>query len=309
MDRNRTKNIIIIILLIVLIANINNTKNLIKDLKKEFLSSERSLQYSLSNIQQENQNLYKNIEELLEKEQSLFSETKVDLKLQGDKIAISMYAIPKEIRNGEKLIAKITANGETYEEETDDNYKAEFIVDMTEKIKPGFIIKSDSGIRQESLDELLTQDIFTTHVYSEWTNKNKDVLSLWVRSRKGEPPFAEEDIEKAEFIVVDGRKSGDFYMEVAPIIDNIEDFFNHVKGDVIPAVLSPSKVSQGIGYIVDLSEYYKREDNIQYEVYFTLTTKNGMKYITSYNPVATFMRSKGNGSASSGEEILRPIFK
>lgn len=119
-----------------------------------------------------------------------------------------MRAVPKEIKNNEKLIVRIIANGEVHEQETDENYQAVIIVDMAETLKPTFIIKSDIGLRQESLDELYSSEVFTTRVFGQWNHndgqlKDSMILDLWFMPNENELPFTANDIEKAEFIITD----------------------------------------------------------------------------------------------------------
>lgn len=324
MNKNNIKNIVIILAFIMLMINffnINSMKKEFEYLRNDNSRLENNLQNSISDIQ----HIYRNVEELIKKEQSIFLTSSVDFKLQGNKIAVTMKAVPKEIASTEKLVARIIANGEVYEQEADENNQAVILVDMAETLKPMFIIKSDTGLRQESLDELYTSEIFTVNVFSEWADESnsledKMILNLWIEANENALPFTENDIEKAEFIITDsgiieepnsnqgygGASTSD---RVIPMDDKGEYYFNQLQGDTVPATKLSGEGKFVIGYSADFSEYLNSEEGIRYEIYFNLITKDGVQYITPYNSVASFSLSKGGRGSSSGDDILRPIFK
>ncbi len=324
MNKNNIKNAVIVLAFIMITINFFNIYNMKKELKylrNDNSSFENNIQNSIRDIQY----AYRNVEELIKKDQSIFLTTSVDFKLQDNKLAVTMQAFPKEISNTEKLVAKITADGKVYEQEADENNQAVILVDIAETIKPMFIIKSDAGLRQESLDELYTSDIFTVRVFSEWDNESetledKMILNLWITSNENTLPFTKNDIEKAEFIITDigileeqNSNNGDVKASsstmAAPVEGKAEDYFNKLQGDRIPATKLPGEEKYVAGYSADFSEYLNSESGKNYEIYFNLTTKDGMQYITPYNSVASFSVYKGGRSSSSGSEILRPIFK
>lgn len=324
MNKNNIKNIVIILAFIILTLNFFNIYSMKKEfeyLKNDNSRLENNLQNSINNIQ----HVYRNVEELIKKEQSIFLTSSVDLKLQGNKIAVTMKAVPKEISTNEKLVARVIANGVAYEQETDENNQAVILVDMAETVKPMFIIKSDTGLRQESLDELYTSEILTVNVLSEWADESysledKMILNLWIKDNENELPFTENDIEKAEFIITDsgiveqpnsnqGYDSDSTSAESIPMDAKGEYYFNQLQGDVVPASKLPGEGKFVIGYSGDFSKYLNSKEGILYEIYFNLITKDGVQYITPYNSVASFGFSKGGRGSSSGDDILRPIFK
>lgn len=319
MNKDKFKDAVIILAFILLIVNFFNIRSLKDELRNDHNRLENNLESRIRNIQYDLQDTYRNMEESLRKEQSIFSYTSVDLELQGNKIEVTIEAVPKKISNTEKLVARVIANDKTYEQDMDEKNQATMTIDMAETIKPVVIIKSDTGLRQESLGELFAGDIFTTKVYSEWSHEKKMILDLWVVP-ENEQPFIEDDIEKAEFIITNGDiileqySDGGYSVPIKEskaisIEQGVEEFFNQLEGDVIPAIKLSKEENFVAGYRADFTEYADRQDDTYYEIYFILTTKDGMQYITSYNPVASFRTSKNSSNASSGEEILRPIFK
>lgn len=314
MTKEKLKNIALILAFVLLIVI---TYNVI-DLKKQVtnIENDRPMLYNLQNdlrsIQNEVNDGYDDIEELLEKEQSLFSETSVDIKLKGSKLAVTMSGVPKAIDNSEKLIAKITTGDKIYEQEADENGSAVIVTDMTDVIKPMFIIKSDTGVRQEALPEQYTHEALTFDIYSEWDDDNIDQwkLNLWILKTDKELPFTKSDVAKAEFILV---KTG--IIENEKYEEEIEAEKNGFRlskfnGISIPAEeISSGEGKLNIGYTGDFSEYGDKHEDIYYDIYFVLTTKDGIKYTSPYNSVASFTSHENGSSKGCGDDIIRPIFE
>lgn len=333
MNKSKIKNGVVILAFIMLTANFFNSYSIKKDLenlRNDYLRLERNLDIRIGDIQNTIDNEYENMEALLKEEQSIFSETSINLKLQGNKIAVTMRAVPKEMTTSEKLIARVVTNNKAYEQEVDENNQAVMLVDIAEAIAPMFIIKSDMGVRQEVLEEVYTSEIFTGRVFSEWdyeednSLKATTKLKAWIVADEEAPPFTENDIKKAEFIIVDsgviveeqnsnqGRStayssSNEVSIKEVPLKDKYG--VGSLQGDRVVAIKESGEGKFLVGYSMDFSEYAQREDGIQYEIYFTLTTKDGVQYITPYNPIATFSSSPRSSSSGSGDEVLRPIFK
>nr|WP_307992066.1 hypothetical protein [uncultured Niameybacter sp.] len=330
MNNRDIKKGLLILAFIMLTVNCLNSYNIRKDLKNlrsDYSNLETYLDMRIGNIQNTINREYENIETLLKQEQSMFSQASVKLKLKGDKIEVTMKAIPKEIENREKLIARIVANDKVYEQEVDGNNQAFILVDIVESIEPILIIQSDTGVRQEVLEKVYTDDIFTGRVFGEWDReegKSFKTLNAWITVDEEALPFTENDIEKAEFIIVGNestmgekrvnqgqRTDYKATKEVRVREEVVEDRYtpNTFEGD---RVIGTKKSGEGkflVGYSMDFSEYMQRQDNIRYEIYFVLTTKDGVEYITPYNPIATFSSSARSSSSGSGDEILKPVFK
>lgn len=312
MNKDKLKNIALIlalVLLIVITYNVIGLKEQVRNLEND-RSTLFNMQNEIRNIRSEVDTGYDDIEELLKEEQSLFSETSVDIKLKDNMLEITMSAIPKEIYNNETLIAKITAGDKVYEQEADDNGTAVIVVDIIDIIKPMFIIKSETGVRQEALPKQYTNQELTVDIHTEWGEQQSDSwnLDLWILKTEKELPFNKSDIAKAEFILI---KKDDAIEEKyeAMIESNNDGLFSGLDSISIPA----EKIADGegklyIGYTADFSEYADKQEGLRYEIFFVLTTKYGMKY-TSYNSVASFTSHEGGSSKGCGSDMIRPIFK
>lgn len=261
------------------------------------------------------------IEELLTKQASLFSQTSIRYTLQGKQLAVTMQGIPKELKNNETLIARITANGKTYEQTTDANHQATLLIDPMESFQPSFIIKSANGVRQEALNEEYPLDYLAIPIGCGWKEPTQEypegqpVLDIYLTPQKSTIPLQADDIAKVECIVVntgivDGRSSVP-PEEAAP--EPVREFPHESdetafpEGDIVPAV----KINDGdyLHYQADFTSYTEHKDGIQYEIHLLVTTKNGMTFRSKYNYIADFSYNKDGSSASSGSGELYPVFE
>jgi len=241
-----------------------------------------------------------------------------------------MKGIPKEIANDEKLIAIITTDDKVYEKEADKNNTAVFEMEITNVIKPSFIIESGKGFKKENFEEIYTANKFSKETYCEWDFEEEDkyILEFWIVDEGNIPFLEKEDIEKAEFIMTytetdmgPNEASASASSRAVSIDSNsnqkaLETFIDDLKGISIPAEFISGDMGRekysskyALGYYGDFSEYADKENGNIYEIYFRLTTKDGIKYVTSYNPIATFRTMVNGGSTSCGNEILVPVLK
>lgn len=327
MDKDYIRKVIIIFTVMIIGINLwdnYSIKKEVQNLRDDYSRLENNIYSNIENIRYNLQDEYENIEELLKKEQSIFSQASVELKIQDDQIAVTMQAVPKEITNTEKLIARIAADGQVYEQEVNANNEAVILVDMVSILKPMFVIKSERGVRQEALEPVYTNDILQCTVLSEWDygeeSSPKEYMGLKIQFGENEEglPFDEKSIESAEFIlkengyIEEGNSNYSYGASQASAVTNStyieEDYSELLQGKHIPALKQAGEDDNRLIYTADFAEYIRKEDSIYYEVYFTLRTKSGMQYITPYNTVATFSSSKNSSNMGSGESVLVPIF-
>lgn len=316
MDKEFLKNVALVLSFIMLAVNffgIHQLKNEVENLKRDNIRIESNLQTGIWNLDSRMWENQEAIKAELKKAQSLFSEISVDLALQGDRIAVSIYALPKDLEAGERILAQIEVDGQTYEQELGTDNRAEILVEKAEWIKPVLVLKSDSGERREVLEEQSTRALLAVNISHEWM-----VESFCLVMEEGQQPFpfVKEDIETAEFIIADSgivrTQPNSGYGQMQESIHEtteaeVAEFFRTLQGDKIPALEMNHLGSLGIAYRVDLSEYIARKDGVYYEIYFSMTTRDGVRYV-SEKPVATFSFLEGGRSTGSGEDTLRPLF-
>lgn len=348
MNKNNLKTGALILALVILASNtimIGQLKRELREQRAEYDSLESYLRSSMGELQYGVQGQYGEIQDLLLAEQSIFSQTSVELKTQNGQIAVTMRGVPKELAAGETVFARVIADGRQQEQELDENNQAEILVDMAREILPEFVIRSDAGIRQEAMEEIQTSDLLSSHFVCQWDFNNaadgKTPLSLWIESYgEGGLPFAADQVEKAEFILVnsgvvessqnDGAGSGAATSMAVPVEGLNMEAFQTLEGERIPAhpisdqermeALAASAGdripesaasgmdSYGMGFWADLSEYAAGKDGIRYDVFFMMTIKGGMCFGTP-DAVASFSTTKNSTSTSDGEGALMPIFE
>lgn len=348
MKKDNIKTGAFILVLVILASNtimIGQLKKELREQRAEYGSLENELRNSMGDLQYGVQSQYGEIQDLLSAEQSIFSQTSVELKNNDGQIAVTMRGVPKELASGETVFARVNADGRLQEQELDENYQAVILVDMARVIQPEFVIRSDAGIRQEAMEEIQTSDLLSSHFICMWDLNNavdnKKPLSLWIEPYgEGGLPFAADQVEKAEFILVNsgvvessqnqGSGSGSATSMAVPAEGLNMEAFQTLEGeripahpmseqeymeelaaragDGIPAGTVSGMESYGVGFWADLSEYAARKDGIRYDVFFMLTTKDGMHYGTP-DAVASFGSTQKSTSTSDGEGALMPIFE
>lgn len=364
MDKNKQKNALIVFCAVLLVINFFQNRNLkekVEELQNGYNGLANNMQYELTNIRSSMQENSREIKELMEKGQSLFSEASADLKLQGKKLAVTMSAVPKELRPGEILTARVTAGGQIYEKELDEHNRAVLVIDVADCVEPSFVLTSPAGTRQESLDALYTGQLFTCEVQGNWSrdaeeDSGRNLFYAWISpgTDRDALPFEESDIEEAQFIIKDtgivetppsgGRHGSSGGSE------NVAAFMSAGTGNRVVRIpegvpVAARKLAEGgggyngadngadsgsvggggensgsvgsvgensggsVGYTADLSEYTDKLDGIRYEIYFMLTTKDGMRYVTPDNSIGTFSTYEGGKNRRSGGSTMWPIFE
>lgn len=314
MKNNRGWYALLLLVLVISVVNLFSffqMKRRVEWLEASGWRMENNIQAGFSEIKSEMTNQNQKLKEQLQKDRSIFAETSVTLELREDKIAVSMYAMPKEMEQGEMLVAQVVADGQIYEQEMGEGNRTEILVDRCNLIKPSFIIKSDVRVRREVLEDISTQELFLIHISSNWL---EEAFCVSIEEEKI-LPFEADDIVSAEFIIADsgivrtqpnsgfgwgGASSKESSME------EVAKLFDELQGERLTAIKMPGITSSGITYRVDLSEYINKKDGIYYEIYFVMETRDGTRYV-SENPVASFSFLEGSRSTGGGCKTLRAL--
>lgn len=270
---------------------------------------------NLQNNASQSQNiLTSHMEQLLTTQASLFSQTSVDCTLQGKQIAVTLHAIPKELKNDETLLARITTNGKTYEEPAGNNYQVTILLDgasSNEYIQPSFLIRSANGIKQEAIGGFFPSDYLYIPLDCDWIENSDDKVVLDIRLDKESTALTKAEITQANCIVVDTgimerRSPGTRESAVSEIAAPLANGGIPV-GDNVVAIRQDD--TDSLHYQADLSKYLKQQEGILYDVYFVITTKAGISFVSTDNAIASFSYSRRDGSTTmSGGGGLVPIF-
>lgn len=321
----RNYKTIAIILTVMLLFNtwqLMQVKQELAALSQNYNNKLISIETDVRNVQNAFDHQYNRISNLLTEQASLFSKTDVSMKLQGNQIAVTMKAVPKELQHNETLMARITADGSVFEQQTDANGTATLLIDPVESIQPSFVIQSPSGMKQEALEDMYVMNYISGSVHASWNHEretvdNELILDLYLEDMPGQP-FTADQIAEAHCIIVntgeqaEGEAAADYpAVEAAKMVkpEHAIEIGQIPEGDTIPVTKQADSNADTIHYQADFTAYYQRKDSIQYNIYFALTTADGITFVTMYNPVADFCQHKGGGSMGSGGESLRPILK
>ena len=82
------------------------------------------------------------------------------------------------------------------------------------------------------------------------------------------------------------------------------------KGERVEVIMQEdSSNSKALMYYADLTTFFERKDNIEYDVHLVVETVYGLTYSTAgYEPLADFCFDENSGHQSAGSPLLVPIF-
>jgi len=190
------------------------------------------------------------------------------------------------------------------------------------------MIKSDTKLKQEKLMKRYTTNMLSKNINSNWSNDEKNRLEVWINGNEDSLFLTKDEIDKAEFIItwtesdLGGNTSYGSSHSSSAVSDTVsassiddgrmmEEFFENLDGISLKAKeieKSENFSKYELGYYYDFSEYADKKDGRMYEIYFLLTTKSGIKFLTPYNNIATFRTTKDGSSTGSGSDRLIPVF-
>ncbi len=327
----RNYKTIAIILTIMLVFNswqLIQIKQELNDLTYEYNHTLANIQNNIRNIENGFDRQYNRIDERLTKQASLFTKTDISMKLAGNKIAVTMQAVPKELQNNETLIARINANGKTYNQPANQDGRATILIDPAEYIQPSFIIQSPTGIRQQMLTDydVYTMEYLSGYVHSSWEDTadgNGDmVLGIYLLDAKG-LPFTADEIAEVKCIVVNtGEKGREGTREssIAAVAEaeavyagkpeQISSPDSIPEGDTYIAAKQADSTADELHYQADFLDKYSNEaDNLRYNVYLVITTTDGMRFATTGSKLADFWFADKHSSSGAYDTALFPVFE
>ena len=283
----------------------------VNHLQEDTQNNIQSLRNDVRNVNSAISGQEHNIQELLTKQASLFSKTSLNYALQGNQLAVTMQAIPKELKNNETLIARITANGKTYQQTMNADHQATLLIDPVEPIQPSLIIQSANGVRQEALQEEYPLQYLIIPLDCGWEDTK---LDIYLTPQQATLPLQAKDIAKVECIVVNGgameiinsRTPESAAEQAVPAPTAPMEAGKIPEGDVVAAAFINE--DSPLHYQADFSDYLDRKDQILYEIYLVVTSKDGMTF-ASNQPIASHWSSKNNSRGSSGSGELHPILE
>jgi len=330
--RKNFKTVIIALLIVLLAVNtvqLVQVKNELNHLRDDYMSMYNTINNRVTNVQNTLTRQTNEIREILDEQESLFASASVDVSYQDRKLSVTISAVPKELKSSETLWATISINsGETITQQFDASGKAVIPLEPTvTSFVPTVQIKSPAGVKQQVLDAVSTIEFMSADVYVFWNDmetKNFEqghLLEFYLAPRKDVMPFTSEEIEDIYLIVSNTGPRGMTGTEpipeakeayIARPIDGVYGMLDAVlpEGERVEVVMQEdSSNSKALMYYADLTAFFDRKDNIEYEVHLVVETVHGLTYSNAgYEPLADFCFDKNSGHQSAGSPLLVPIF-
>ena len=328
--KSNSKTIIIALLVVLLAVNtvqLVQVKNELRYLRNDYASMYNTINNRVNNVQNTLNHQTNEIREILDEQEALFASTDVDVSYQDRKLTVTISAVPKELKSNETLWASLAVNGETITQQFDASGKAVIPLEPTAaSFVPTVQIKSPTGVKQQVLDEVSTMEFLSADVYAFWNDmetKNFEqghILEFYLASRNDTLPFTSEEIADIYLIVSNTGPRGMTGTEpipeakeayIARPINGVYDTLDTMlpEGERIEVTMQEDSSSKALMYYADLTAFFDRRDNIEYDVHLVVETVHGLTYSTAgYEPLASFCFDKNSGHQSAGSPLLVPMF-
>lgn len=328
--KSNFKTIIIALLVVLLAVNtvqLVQVKNELRYLRNDYMSMYNTINNRVNNVQNTLNHQTNEIREILDEQEALFTSTDVNVSYQDRKLTVTISAVPKELKNNETLWASLAVNGETITQQFDASGKAVIPLEPTAaSFVPTVQIKSPTGVKQQVLDEVSTMEFLSADVYAFWNDmetKNFEqghILEFYLASRNDTLPFTSEEIADIYLIVSNTGPRGMTGTEpipeakeayIARPINGVYDTLDTMlpEGERVEVTMQEDSSSKALMYYADLTAFFDRRDNIEYDVHLIVETVYGLTYSTAgYEPLASFCFDKNSGHQSAGSPLLVPMF-
>ena len=328
--KSNFKTIIIALLVVLLVVNtvqLVQVKNELRYLRNDYVSMYNTINNRVNNVQNTLNHQTNEIREILDEQEALFASADVNVSYQDRKLTVTISAVPKELKSNETLWASLAVNGETITQQFDASGKAVIPLKPTAaSFVPTVQIKSPTGVKQQVLDEVSTMEFLSADVYAFWNDmetKNFEqghILEFYLASRNDTLPFTSEEIADIYLIVSNTGPRGMTGTEpipeakeayIARPINGVYDTLDTMlpEGERVEVTMQEDSSSKALMYYADLTAFFDRRDNIEYDVHLIVETVYGLTYSTAgYEPLASFCFDKNSGHQSAGSPLLVPMF-
>ena len=331
--KSNFKTIIIALLVVLLAVNtvqLVQVKNELRYLRNDYVSMYNTINNRVNNVQNTLNHQTNEIREILDEQEALFASTDVDVSYQDRKLTVTISAVPKELKSNETLWASLAVNGETITQQFDASGKAVIPLEATAaSFVPTVQIKSPTGVKQQVLDEVSTMEFMSADVYAFWNDmetKNFEqghILEFYLAPIKDVLPFTQEEIADIYLIVSNTGPRGMTGTEPIPevkeayiarpingVYDTLDTMLPEGERVAVKVTMQEdSSNSKALMYYADLTAFFDRRDNIEYDVHLVVETVYGLTYSTAgYEPLASFCFDKNSGHQSAGSPLLVPMF-
>jgi len=306
-------SVVTCVMLVFCIIQINDLQKEVNTLRNQLDRNYNDLYTAVidSRVQITNQ-----VMEQLEKQNAVFDNVKIDLRYQDNKVALTITATPKELKNGERAWASIETNGQTVQQQFDSNNQATLFFEPVHSVTPILQVTSSNGVRQQTLDEVMVVRTMSTRIFGNWNHEivaktGTDALivadiiiepSQYFNKETGLIPFSINDVVDAYCVVQQTNElgmRGEGYIETPVTLPS---------GERLDVSLVSADGAKEIIYRADFSEYRELKENIHYAVHFVITLSNGLTYCTEGSSILEFIYGTSNSPFSGGSADFVPVF-
>lgn len=281
-------------LVVLLTANLLSTINLTRSIEEkmnQLLISQNNTQKAVQENQQQVNNLSSNLQNELERQASLFSESSSVVTYSAEGLVVTTKLTPKEYNTDSKITVTCISDGKSFSKEAVQNgteFEAVCTIPFCESIDISAAISTGEAIEQEPLPSIPCQTVLAFDIYSEYSY-GENLLYFTVSNPQNSALL--ESIQKMHLSIMrDGVSVGAVY----PVaITSLE----------LPDSMKGTKVC--LAYTADLSPYLNLEGNFQVVPKIQSTT--GLNYIddSMFQFEAT---TEGLDSFMTGNSWYPPVF-
>ena len=294
----------------------------INSLQREVDTLNRQLDMNYNNLYTEiinsRSDIVNQVTEQLDKQDRIFDSVKTSLQYHDNKVALTITAVPKELKNGESIWASVEANGQAVQQKFDSNNQAVLYFEPVYSVVPKLQIKSNNGVRQQVLDEVVIVRTMSTRILGNWNHeiRNKienndwslivaDIIiepSQYFNKDTGLIPFSIEDVVDAYCIVQQTDEvgmRGEGYIAGPVALPN---------GERLNVSFVSADGAKEIVYRADFSKYQELKEDVRYAVHFVMTLSNGLTYCTEGSSILEFCYGNTNRPFSGGCADFVPVF-
>lgn len=292
----------------------------INSLQKEVDTLNRQLDMKYNNLYTEiinsRSDIVNQVAEQLDKQDRIFDSVKTSLQYHENKVALTITAVPKELKTGESIWASVEVNGQTVQQKFDSNNQTVLYFEPVYSVMPTLQIKSNNGVRQQVLDEVVVVRTMSTRILGNWNHEiitktgNHALLvadiiiepSQYFNKETGLIPFSIEDVVDAYCIVQQTDEvgmRGEGYIAGPVTLPS---------GERLNVSFVSADGAKEIVYRADFSKYQELKEDVRYAVHFVMTLSNGLTYCTEGSSILEFCYGNTNRPFSGGCADFVPVF-
>jgi len=321
---------VIVVLLLINLYLTASYRSQIDALKQETNNQYNRLSQDITLVYNSVNALTREMETSAEEAASLFTDYNMTLAPAGSEIIANITAIPKALATNSKVIVSLATDQETFEAELDEQGNATLSIPITQKVTPTLKILSPDRVQTEVKAPLLTSELFDIPLETRWLDEPNEngtlALSATIINRKDKAILSADTIETGYFIRVPLSSTSDSSsIDPTEELKNKEELMRKTNnkddnaksdllktlqetGTIIPTTMMSNNDGKEVVFKAQAPVEITGSESASYYFIFVVDTKDGMTYMSSLMNAPTYEISPNSSGASSGSDILSPIF-